>query len=199
MLDNAIDVQLKTKATKTETLMREKDRDAGESHRLSESQTTNLSVKRRVEEDVEAVADLIYRVINEGDELARQMVPEEVWDEYSVDLRDEATLNVHVTGVEGVYLAARKHAYEKTKESMTRTGTSVEQVLCRWAYNDNIAPYSKVEVSFGNFDQSARYVLDALMIDHTPGGEINADDLPDHDEWGDRDLDRKEMLPEKTA
>lgn len=203
--DGSIEIGVRIPVTQRETVMKEREGDFDDMHRRSLGRTNEytLNLKRRVKGDLEEVATLLYRVISDPDEVASELVPDDIResDEYDLDaLRTEETkLEVRFTGREPVLLAARKRAATLTRESMTRTGTSVEQVLAGWMNIDTeeLGRYVTVE-SIDDLSRAAHAVLFCQFIDHTPGtDEIDASDVPDPYDWGDERPEYDDMHPDR--
>lgn len=157
-------------------------------------------------EDVEAAARAMFHLVNDDPyRVIDTVLPEEITDDEMYSPRyPAATIKVRHVSNEAVFLTAKRYAAEKTKNSMSHGyGVSFEQVLLWWAktapFSDDEASNPRVDtVVLDKLSTCADNILNHYVFDHTPGGPIDADQLPDHDEWCD-DPTREEMRPAETV
>lgn len=209
LMDASVSLRATVPVTESETLERERRGEGDWEERgytLSTSSDHTLHLERKISgndaETIEEAAELLYRAIDDPDALVHEMVPDEIRDRdgYTVNYRgDDAELVVSTNGLPHVFLAARKRALKKTKQSMSRRGTSVEQVVVRWFGSDpdEVTESGLIDVRFTDLPEACRHVLYGVLIDHTTGGEIDADVVPPYEEWDDPRLDKQDMLPER--
>jgi len=149
--------------------------------------TTVTIVETISSQDTEKMANVLFSIADgTPSRFVQDLLPEDVKEKYdqlyshSPDISVQITLSRRQEYVEAMYLAASQYARNRTKQSMSRTGTSIEQILIIW-YKEGVDSQrdDEPDCKVTDFEEIAKNALFNYCIGkQTPGDDISETTVP---------------------
>lgn len=200
-----VDMRIRTTipVTQTERTMEGRTEEDTADYRVTKTVEDTATFTAKYE-GAEEIAEVIVELLLNPQEYVQNMVPKEMEEEYQVSTSHDVEISGMLSrasqdSLEAIYLAASEMARYRTEQSLSRTGTSIEQVLLRWhdMEFDEYADTSGQEIDFDDFQRMAKTVLYAYCItDQTPGQRISDTTIPEAHRI---DNDKDEMMIDPNA